>query len=83
MELRSADMVVGDIKPGRAAIRPAQLHQRLPLLIEVADATDVLQRVSRAGPGVVVTTDDKQGVNALDEPVRQLPALLGARSCRS
>ena len=83
MKLRRADIVVGGIMPGLAAIRPAQLHQGLPLLIEVADATDVLQRVSIAGPGIVIASDDQEGADALDEPVRQLPALLGGRACRT
>ena len=58
VELRRADMIVGNIQDGLATIGPLQLNQSLPLLIHAASRVNVFQRITLAGPRIVIAPNN-------------------------
>ena len=75
MELRGTDVIMGAVEKSGTAIRPTQLHNGLPFLIQATGRLDVFQRVTMARPCVVIAPDYEQRIDAFDEPICELPAL--------
>ena len=68
-------MIVGNIQDGLATIGPLQLNQSLPLFIHAAGLMDIFQRVTLAGPRIVIAPNNDQRLDLLYEPFCELEAL--------
>ena len=79
MELAGANMIVSNIQDSLATVRPLQLNQSLPLLIHAASRVDIFQRVTLAGPRIVVAANNDQRLDLFDEPFCELKPLFCRR----
>ena len=79
MELAGANMIVGNIENSLATVGPLQLNKCLPLFVHAASRVNVFQRVTLAGPRIVIASNDDQRLDLFDEPFCELEALFCRR----
>ena len=79
MELAGADMIMGYVQDGLATIGPLQLNQSLPLFVLAASRVNIFQRVTLAGPSIVIAPNNDQRLDLFDEPFCELKTLFCRR----